>query len=96
MSVRSIVSGFAIAAIVAAGFSTVPALAQGQIASAPVPGPEAVVQAAQSFPSGGDPLKQRISDLIQERPELAADVANYLRSDAAGLSAAQKEPEAGG
>src|SRR5438876_466583 len=91
MSVRSVVSAFVMAAMVGAGFSAAPAAEQGQLATAPVPGPEAIPQAIQSFPSGGDPLKQWISDLIQERPELAADVANYLKNDTAGLSEAQKE-----
>jgi hypothetical protein len=91
MHFREIVAAFAIAAIFAAGFPTPSAFAQVQIASAPVPGPQAVSQAIAGFPSGGEPLKTRISDLVYERPELAADVANYLQSDAAGLNAAQKD-----
>ena len=88
---RGIAAAFAIATTIVAGFLTSPALAQVQVASAPVPGPQVVSQTIAGFPSGGDPLKAQISDLIYGRPELAADFANYLQNDAAGLNAAQKD-----
>jgi hypothetical protein len=80
---RSLIVAFAALAIAAAGFSCAPAFA--------ATGPELVTSTVGSFPSGGEPLKQAISDLIYSNPEEAADVANFMRSDAAGLSAAQKE-----
>jgi hypothetical protein len=89
--VRRILAGFAIAAIVVAGFSPSPAHAQAQVASAPVPGPQLVSSVVSGFSNGGDPLKVAISDLVYGRPELAADVANYLQTNAAGLSEAQRQ-----
>jgi hypothetical protein len=90
-SVHTILAVSAIAAVAVVGLSISPVLAQTQVASAPVPGPQVVSQAIAGFPSGGEPLKAQISDLIYQRPELAADVANYLQNDAAGLNAAQKD-----
>jgi len=88
---RRIIASLSIAAIVVTGFPSPQVHAQAQVASAPVPGPQIVSETVAGFPSGGDALKARISDLIYDRPELAADVANYLRTEAAGLNAAQKE-----
>ena len=88
---RRAVATLASALIALSGFQPSRALAQGQVALAPVPGPQSILQAIASFPGGGEPLKQQISDLIQKNPELAANVANDLRDESAGLSAVQKE-----
>jgi len=88
---RRAVATFAVALIALSGFQPARAVAQGQMALAPVPGPQSIVQAIASFPGGGEPLKQQISDLVQKNPELAANVANYLRDESAGLSEVQKE-----
>ena len=90
-SLHAILAVSAIAAVAVVGIPAPSAFAQVQVASAPVPGPQVVSQTIAGFPSGGEPLKVRISDLVYQRPELAADVANYLQSDAAGLNAAQKD-----
>jgi hypothetical protein len=94
MSTRGVVAVLAVVALVVAGFSTssaqAQAQAQAQVASAPLPGPQIISNTITGFPSGGEPLKQAISDLIYQNPDFAADVANYLQTEGAGLSEAQK------
>lgn len=88
MSVRAVLGLLAIIAMATAGFAPAPAYAQS-LALAPVPGPQSITDAINSFPSGGEPLKQRISDLIKQNPELASTVANTIQANN-GLSEAVK------
>ena len=43
-----------------------------------------------AFPSGGEPLKLAISDLVYQHPRLAASLAAYLKNEPS-LTQAQKE-----
>jgi hypothetical protein len=83
-------------AVVAAGFSPAPALAQAGVVPASVtPGPTAdevalIPSTINAFPNGGEPLKLAISDLIVKHPNLAASLAAYLKNEPS-LTQQQKE-----
>jgi hypothetical protein len=84
---RKVTAVFVVTAIIAAGFPPPPVLAQqpGFVPASATPGAPvdhtALIQSTISaFPSGGDPLKLAISDLILKDPTLASDVAAYLKS----------------
>ena len=84
----------AITATIAAGLPPAPALAQVVPASA-TSGASAdeialIPSTINAFPSGGDPLKLAISDLIVQHPRLAASLAAYLKNEPS-LTQAQKE-----
>ena len=63
-----------------------PALAQAQTTA----GRQIVFETARSFPQGGERLKQRIADLCQQRPEMATEIADFLRTNAASLNPSQQ------
>ena len=88
MNVRGVLGLVAIIAMGVAGFTPATTYAQS-MALAPVPGPQSIADAINSFPSGGEALKQRISDLIKQNPELASTVANTIQANT-GLSEAVK------
>jgi hypothetical protein len=82
---RKLTAVIVASAIVAAGFPTAPVLAQASLAStgAVLPSdPMTIIRSTiNAFPSGGEPLKLAISDLIVQHPEFAARLATYLRDD---------------
>jgi hypothetical protein len=69
----------------------VPAYAEN---SAPTPNADSQVSVFEAtfkaFPSGGDPLSTRISDMITANPKLAAQLAIYMREHPQTLNRAQK------
>jgi hypothetical protein len=84
---RKLTAIVAIAAIVAAGFPSAPALAQAGIVPASATSGASADEIAlipstiNAFPDGGEPLKLAISDLIVKHPNLAASLAAYLKND---------------
>jgi hypothetical protein len=86
-SLRKATAVVAVAATLVAGFPASPVLAQPPVLPASATPTAAVDPAAligstvKAFPHGGEPLKLAISDLVVQHPDLAAAVANYLRTE---------------
>ena len=85
--VRKITAIIAVAATVAASLPPAPVLAQqarfipaSPTTGAPVDHTALISSTIAAFPNGGDPLKLAIADLILKQPDLAPDVATYLKS----------------
>jgi hypothetical protein len=83
---RKLTAILAIAAIFAAGFPPAPVWAQGippagVTPGAPADGNALISSTINAFPSGGEPLKLAISDLIVKHPELASSLAAELQND---------------
>jgi hypothetical protein len=101
MSLRGLVAGCAIVAMVGVGFLTLPALAQdqdqpqppGQLASLPPDSStrEMIDVTVKAHPEGGEALTADIQKIVCDRPENAADVATYLRAETDHLNNAQKD-----
>ena len=76
----------AIAATVAASLPPAPVLAQANVIPASVtpenPADQDVLikSTIDGFPSGGEPLKLAISDLVVKNPNIASAVATYLKT----------------
>ena len=80
-----------IAATVAAGIPPAPVFAQPIPTSGASADEIALIPSTiNAFPSGGEPLKLAISDLIVHHPDLAASLAAYLQNEPS-LTQAQKE-----
>jgi deoxyribose-phosphate aldolase len=71
------ITSFAVAAIMAAGSLAPQSIAQAQTAA----GRQIVAETAGNFPQGGDPLKLRITDLCQQRPDMATEISDFLRTE---------------
>jgi len=93
---RRLVAILAITATVAAGLLPPPVLAQtgpvqaSAIPGAPVDDAQLIASTINGFPSGGEPLKLAISDLVVKYPRLASGIAAYLK-DNPGLTEDQKK-----
>ena len=92
--VRKLTTAVIVTAIIAAGFPSTGAFAQAQLASvgavAPVDPITMISSTVKAFPNGGEPLKQAIADLIVKHPNLASNLASYLKNDPS-LTPAQKQ-----
>jgi hypothetical protein len=91
MSLRGLVAGCAIVAMVGAGFSILPALAQDQLASLPTSTFDLIDATVKAHPEGGQDLTADIQKIVCDKPENAADVATYLRTEAGHLTSAQTD-----
>jgi hypothetical protein len=95
-AMRKLTAVIGVAAIVAAGFPSVPVFAQARIVptsatpAAPVDSTALISSTIKAFPNGGEPLKLAISDLIVKHRELASGLATYLRTEPS-LTSAQKQ-----
>ena len=94
MLVRKLTIASVVTALIVAGFPSTGALAQAQLAStsavAPVDPITRISSIVKAFPNGGEPLKLAITDLIVKHPNLAANLASYLKNDPS-LTPAQKQ-----
>jgi hypothetical protein len=90
---RKLVLATALAAIVAAGISAIPATAQQ---ASLMPGPGIIDNTTQiqntinAFPNGGPPLRMQLADMVEKNPDMASDLAKYIQANA-GMTPAQKE-----
>ena len=89
---RSLITVATAAAIVAAGFPTVPGFAQNAVTPVRVEATApntAIVEIFKAFPNGGEELSNRIADFLVKNRKLAPDLAHYV-IHTPGLSNAQK------
>lgn len=99
--VRKATAIVTIAATFVAGCPASPVLAQAPVFPAstaptvPVDPGALIGSTVKAFPHGGEPLKLAISDLVVQHPDLAAAVADYLRT-APSLTAGQRRAIADG
>ena len=99
--VRKATAIVAIAATLVAGCPASPVLAQAPVFPAstaptvPIDARALIGSTVKAFPHGGEPLKLAISDLVVQHPDLAAAVADYLRTEPS-LTAGQRRAIADG
>ena len=99
--VRKATAIVAIAATFVAGCPASPVLAQAPVFPAstaptvPIDARALIGSTVKAFPHGGEPLKLAISDLVVQHPDLAAAVADYLRTEPS-LTAGQRRAIADG
>ena len=89
---RSIIAVTTAAAMLAAGFPTMPASAQNAVTPASreaTSADTAIVQMFKAFPNGGAALSNSIADFVVNNPKLAPALANYVGTSRE-LSKAQK------
>ena len=89
---RSVIAMSTAAAMLAAGFPSVPAFAQNAVTPVSLEATSAsatIAEMFKSFPNGGEALSNRVADFVVKNPRLAPDLANYV-VNTPGLSRAQK------
>ena len=93
MSLRRSIAGCAILAVIGAGFSTLLARAEDQVASLPPSTStyDLIDSTVKAHTDGGEPLRADIQKIVCDKPENGADVATYLRTEDANLNKAQKD-----
>jgi hypothetical protein len=95
---RSVIALTTVAALVIAGFPTVPSYGQSAVvpvrAQAEAPNP-AVVSLFKAYPQGGEQLSQQIADLLVSNPKLAPNLAHYVVGSKELSNAQKKAAERG-